>query len=120
MSSCGGCRVRKFNHSLFVGEDYFFDLFFLDSERNPIDLTGFEFICEFYSPDNTVQCVASVIEVNYQLARVSFFLPRVESLKLEDSVRCSVRVIGGTGYTQFAIDGKVFLKRAGVLAESNA
>lgn len=101
------------DHYVCSGEDYHFDLTFLDESGLPINLTGFEVSCKFYDCLRDVKATANVAIPDPTTGQVFFVFPERETRFLRGVLRCSARAIGATGNIQYAIDGDVFVRIIG-------
>lgn len=100
-------------HFIYTHESYGFKLTFKDANKNPIDLTGFEFFCKIYNVLRDVRATALITIPDPLKGEVFFVFSEYETRFMRGRLRCQVWAVGATGNIQFAIDGPVYIITAG-------
>lgn len=103
-------QPTKYDHEICAGEDYHFDLTFKDDDNLPLDLTDFVITCKIFDCLQQVRSVAEVEIPDPLLGQAFFKFPEQQTRFLRGLLHCSVRVVGITGFVQFAIDGDAKIK----------
>lgn len=103
---------EKYDHEIYAGEDYFFDLTFRGEDTLPINLTGFVVTCQIFDVLQHVRATAEVTIPDVAAGKVFFKFRDEETRFLRETLHCSVKAFGATGNIQFAIDGDAKIYQA--------